>query len=120
MVSATLFPASGAGGCLREGRGRPMAMDGQRNGHGRKRHLSPGKVQFTYQDYGHTQSDTRQITISPTVATTAKIHRSISETLVAALASSWVHPWWIRLRPPRSSYASWAAGSRAVQTAYGE
>jgi hypothetical protein len=28
-------------------------MDGQRNGHGRKRHLSPGKVQFTYQDYAH-------------------------------------------------------------------
>ena len=54
-----------------------MAMDGQRNGHGRNvtchptRYNSPIKMM-------RTQSDTRQTLSSPTVATTARIHPSTS------------------------------------------
>jgi len=65
-----------------------MAMDGQRNGHGRNitchptRYNSPIKMM-------RTQSDTRQIPSSPTVATTDRIHRS---TIATGPRATWTSP----------------------------
>jgi hypothetical protein len=67
-----------------------MAMDGQRNGHGRNvtchptRYNSPIKMM-------RTQSDTWQTLSSPTVATTARIHRSTSVTRsIVFMLGQWV------------------------------
>jgi hypothetical protein len=82
VVSAP-FPASEVGGCLREG---------SPDGHGRpaewartKLHLSPDKGVPSPIKVMRTQSDTRPIISSPTVATTARIHPTLSEQPRAAL-----------------------------------
>ena len=56
-----------------------MAMDGQRNGHGRHLTYHPNRYNSPI-DMKRTQSDTRQVLNSHTVATAARIHRSACET----------------------------------------
>jgi len=57
-----------------------MAMDGQRNGHGRHLTYHPNRYNSPI-DMKRTQSDTRQVLNSHTVATAARIHRSPYATL---------------------------------------
>jgi hypothetical protein len=109
VVSATPFPASGVGGCLREGVARwpwmasGMGTDENITCHP-TRYNSPIKIM-------RTQSDTRQIHSSPTVATTDRIHRWASETDPSGASAGSTR----RMRTAMTRPERAAAGRRALR-----